>query len=274
MTVFSERQGYIQVRKVIQRISADNTLRTDLWNHLCKSFFLTDNRIYLKEVLQDIWANYLHRRLDLFEATSAYNYISEEFFKKEWYVMFDLLEIIPLHYSNLISDISDIRMFRNNVNKALEKNLSAYRFVNELITEITAEEEITSIEESFNNLDSTFSSTRTHLNQALKLLAKRTAPDYKNSIKESINAVRTLACKITNKPEATLSEAIQTIDAKEKIPASIKVAFEKLFIYTFDGNGINHKLLSLSNFKQEDAKFILVASSALINYLVAKTQGE
>jgi hypothetical protein len=51
---------------------------------------------------------------------------------------------------------------------------------------------------------------------------------------------------------------------------SLKSAFQNLYGYTSDANGIRHALLEEANLDFEDAKFMLVSCSAFVNYLVAK----
>jgi hypothetical protein len=50
-------------------------------------------------------------------------------------------------------------------------------------------------------------------------------------------------------------------------------AFESLYGYTSDANGIRHALMDASTLGFADAKFMLVCCSAFVNFLVAKDTG-
>ena len=108
----------------------------------------------------------------------------------------------------------------------------------------------------------------THIRLALEKLSDRSKPDYRNSIKESISAVEA-ACKlISGDDKATLTPALRKISGLH--PALIQ-AFEKLYGYTCDAEGIRHALTEEENLDQNDAKYMLIACSAFVNYLIAKT---
>ena len=55
-----------------------------------------------------------------------------------------------------------------------------------------------------------------------------------------------------------------------KLHGALTSAFTKLSGYTSDESGIRHALLDEPDISYEDAKFMLVACSAFINYLMVK----
>jgi len=83
-------------------------------------------------------------------------------------------------------------------NSVLERELSAYRFVEGKITQITTEAEVSEIEEAL-EISKPSKAVNTHLKRALDLLADRKSPDYRNSIKEAISAVEAICNLITKK---------------------------------------------------------------------------
>lgn len=150
--------------------------------------------------------------------------------------------------------------------------MSAYRFVDGLITELTSEEEIASIEQTISDTQApSLKPVHVHLRRALELLTDRTNPDYRNSIKESISSVEALSKLITQNPNATLGQALKVVEKEHELHPALKSSFSNLYGYTNDSEGIRHALLEESTLKQEDAKFMLVACSAFINYLLVKT---
>ena len=77
---------------------------------------------------------------------------------------------------------------------------------------------------------------------------------------------------IVDDKSATLGDALSIIQRRSKIELhkSLRNAFDKLYSYTSDAEGIRHALLDESNLSFEDAKFMLVSCSAFINYLKVK----
>ncbi len=143
----------------------------------------------------------------------------------------------------------------------------AYRVVDDQIVEITDQEEIAAIEEAVRQT----SAVKIHLSEALKLMSNRQAPDYRNSIKESISAVEALCREITG--ESTLGPALKSLEKNGVvIPRFLLSGIEKLYVYTNDPNtGIRHALMDDKEVPSfEEAKFMLVTCSAFVNYIQGK----
>ena len=101
----------------------------------------------------------------------------------------------------------------------------------------------------------------------------RDNPDYENSIKESISAVEAI-CEIitgTKGKEATLGNMLKKMEEKGvEIHGGLKSAFNILYGYTSDANGIRHAGdIGGASSTFEEAKFMLVACCAFTNYLTA-----
>lgn len=162
------------------------------------------------------------------------------------------------------------RSIYESANLYLKREYVGYRFINEQLTPISDEYEVDAIEQALNN---PYSSVYEHLSKANKLLADRVSPDYENSIKESISAVEAL-CEIltgiTGK-EASLGKLLKKLeDNGVVIHAGLKSAFNMLYGYTSDANGIRHAgNIGGPSSTFEEAKFMLVSCSAFVNYLVA-----
>ena len=100
------------------------------------------------------------------------------------------------------------------------------------------------------------------------MLSDRTNPDYRNSIKESISAVESLCRTVSGNDKATLSAALKILKDKGLHPA-LESAFQSLYGYTSDANGIRHALLEKSNLTSTEARFMLIICSAFTNYVIA-----
>ena len=101
-------------------------------------------------------------------------------------------------------------------------------------------------------------------------LSDRKEPDYRNSIKESISAVESIAQLVSKSPGATLGDALKVIDKHVDIHPALKKGFLAIYGYTSDSDGIRHALLDAPTCGFEDAKYMLVSCSAFVNYLIAK----
>jgi AbiJ-like protein len=156
----------------------------------------------------------------------------------------------------------------NAMNGILERELSGYRFVDGLITDITDPQEIEMLEEVLS--DNEFPAVRIHLRAALAMLSNRENPDYRNSIKESISAVESMARIISGNKKATLGDALKIIEKQGKIHSALKDAYSKLYGYTSDEGGIRHAMLEEPNLSVSDAKFFLLSCTSFINYLKSK----
>ncbi|ACI21649.1 AbiJ-NTD4 domain-containing protein [Thermodesulfovibrio yellowstonii] len=275
MKLFSQRKGLKPVKSVMQIDSMDSDLRNGLWNSLVIFYWdqvkgdWLPNYTNVNLLLKILWLDYFKKPIDTIKNYWEYTYeeIRKYFFNCPWYEVYDFIEFIANNYPEERTN----QKFMDFCNSILEKELSAYRFVGGKITQITSEVEISQIEEAL-EVTSPFKAVNIHLKSALDLLSDRKSPDYRNSIKESISAVEAICKLIVKDEKATLSEALKKIDDKLPLHSALKKAFDNLYGYTSNAEGIRHALLNEPNLSFEDAKFMLVSCSAFINYLINKAQ--
>ena len=276
--LFSQRQGYKPIKAIIQIESIDEDLRNALWDALTFHYWNLEDYGDLDSLIKQIWHKYFKQPIDTIpdQWHRAYATLREYFFKSTWYEAYDFIEFISSNYGSSQAKCScyERRLinnrFRSFCNDLFVQENSGYRFVEECITRITSEIEIESIEKA-QNQKGKFKPVTIHLNSALQLLSDRKHPDYRNSIKESISAVESLCMIITNDGTATLGKALKIIEQKHGLHPALKGAYEKLYGYTSDADGIRHALLEEPNLGYEDALYMLVSCSAFINYLIVKT---
>ena len=139
------------------------------------------------------------------------------------------------------------------------------------LVRITDEEEIKAIEEALAKTEP-LKPVKTHLNCALELLSNRTNPNYRNSIKESISGVESISKMILKVKKGNLSDALSALEKAlgDPLPPSLKLAFDKLYAYASAEDGIRHALMDEPKLDFEEAKFMLVACSAFVSYLIVK----
>jgi hypothetical protein len=273
--LFSQREGFKPVRSTLQLGSMENELRSRLWDLVTLNYWAQVSGINLDDavngsmrlLLRKLWHNYFKKPVDTisWDWRRVQSELRSYFFDCEWNEVYDFIEFLPAE--NRWTGIND--SFRSACNKVLEEELSGYRFVADQITPITAEEEIVAVEEAA-KLTGKLSPVTNHIDQALALLSNRENPDYRNSIKESISAVEALCRIVADTPKATLGDALKKIETKVKMHPALNQAFNKLYGYTSDADGIRHSLLDEPNLRFEDAKYMLVTCSSFINYVVAK----
>jgi hypothetical protein len=159
-------------------------------------------------------------------------------------------------------------------NGVLEREFSGFRFIQGKIVPVTNKEEIGEITNAFSATDSftALNGCNIHLQAALEKLSDRKNPDYRNSIKESISAIESLAKIISNNAKDSLGASLDKIKGKIKIHPALERGFKQIYGYTSDDDGIRHALIEESTCDFEDAKFMLISCSAFINYLIAKTE--
>lgn len=273
--LFSQRKGLSKIKVKIQKESMDDDLRVSLWNCLTIFYWKQYEDVIfhndLEILLNRIWIDYFKKPLDTKPArwNSTYSEIREYYFKSQWYQVYDIIEFIANNYPK--EHIN--KAFKDYCNKILERELSAYRFVGDIMVEITTSEEISIIEKVLNESNN-LNSVRIHIETALKHLSNRKSPDYRNSIKESISAVEALCKIIADNDRATLGQALKIIKNSNKVQIhqSLISSFEKLYGYTSDGDGIRHAILEEPKLTFDDAKYMLVSCSAFINFLISKSE--
>jgi hypothetical protein len=274
MSSFSERTGIKPINTLILRDSINNEIRNGLWSafkifcwNICPSRYLFPDS---NEFIINLWLYYFKNPIDTVpsEWDDAYKYIRNYFFKCGWNEVYDFVEFCAKNYPEKNSDAN--QGFMLFCNSFLERELSAYRFIDGMIVPLTSKEEIVEIDEALENCKS-IGSVHDHLKRAIELLADKKTPDYRNSIKESISAVEAICKLIIGSDKSTLGEALKTIDNKITMHPAFKRALSNIYGYTCDAEGIRHSLLDEPTLDLDDAKFMLVSCSAFTNYLMAKS---
>lgn len=271
---FSQRIGKTQAEKLVQRESIDKDLRNGLWNSVIISFLdrvsyrrgaaqNTKNSNFSKMIVE-LWIHHFKQPVDqiplrFYDTKAA---LKKWFFEAPWFRVFDFLEACAEY-----GHVNYVDSFIENCNFHLERENSAYRFVNKELTEITSREEVEEVESAITQSGS-FGAVSYHLAAALSLMNDREKPDYRNSIKESISAVESLAKILSGNEKASLGQALKEIEKTRHLHSALKSAFSSLYGYTSDADGIRHALLEEPSISKADARFMLVSCSTFVNYLI------
>ncbi|KAF6626766.1 AbiJ-NTD4 domain-containing protein [Pantoea agglomerans] len=271
---FSQRYGYVKVEDVIQIESLNNDSRIGIWNCIHRNLGLGGVTIAAdtQYCLRGIWTDYLNRPIDdipslvrgnIYSPSMA-DMLKNSISNDDWYSVLDVIEFII----QSVNETNKKALLRD-MNQTFRKFGVAYTIINYLVTPISSEVEVQSIQEAIANSPE---SSGLHFERALELMADREQPDYRNSIKESISAIESLCKKITEDDKGTLGKCLTLIEKQGYIHPAMKQAFTQLYGYTSDQPGIRHALGNDSPEPSlEDARFMLIACSAFNNYLLAKT---
>lgn len=274
--LFSQRKGLKPVRTILQVDSVDEGLRNRLWDALKLKYWDRISEPYLiniprgnpdKLLLEIVWHQYFKKPIDSIHNrwSDTYQELRNYFLGCKWYEVYDFLEFVAVYHSYATLNNS----FMGLCNNILEQEMSGYRFVGGQICQITSKQETEEIEQAL-AVAGPLQPVAIHLDAALAKLSDRKSPDYRNSIKESISAVEALCKLVTKNPKAKLSDALRKLESDVKLHPALKQAFDKMYGYTSDAQGIRHALLEEASVEFEDAKFMLVSCSAFTNYVIHK----
>lgn len=268
MLDLGQRLGLKPIRTMIQRDDMDDDLRVGLWNCL-EVVLWTDDRTFwgvtqgdseAVQIFKLLWRNYYKRPLDEVpsDRTRALNIVRKTYFESKWYDAYGLIEYILglrlTHRDRLVKEVHWV----------LEQYKSGFRYIDGQFAPITDPEEIKEIESAVSK--TSFKGASQHLRRALELYSDIKQPDYRNSIKESISAVESVAQELTGKN--TLGNALKELESKYALHPALKEGFLKLYGYTSDADGVRHAIMDDSvAISESDARYMLVTCSAFVNYL-------
>ena len=96
--------------------------------------------------------------------------------------------------------------------------------------------------------------------------------DWAGSIRESIHAVESVARQLDPEASKTLRPALASLEKRETLHPALKEAFNRLYGYTSDEQGVRHALLHQANpnVGMDEAVFMLGACASFASYLWRK----
>jgi hypothetical protein len=272
---FSDRIGVTSPSTVLQVEGMTDALRNSLWNYLLRTIFAGGENYDNHARATRMICEYVFKKpLD----SLPYNNIDQkDWLRKifylptfQWYEVYNLIEFISRNIERMRDGYTPA-LFQERANQILEREMSGYRFVSGCLAPITNQEEVASIASSIEAARSSgLLGTQKHIETAISLLSKKPDPDYRNSIKESISAIESITKQITGEDSAGLEKALKALDTKVQFHGAFKSGLLSLYGYTCDDDGIRHAILEEPTVGFDEAKFMLVSCSALVNFLIAK----
>lgn len=281
MASFAERIGKRAPKTLIQTEELDRETRTALWNvlvtfkdafqelsHTSPSFASTETRI-----MTALWTRHFNRARDEKRGDyQVWQLMKERTLSSEWFDALDLIEAFVRHFYRYASETlgigSEVPAFAiKKFNTVFEEQLVGYRFIGTEITPITEARDMEAVEEALDQLGP-HSGAQQHLEQAVESLSNRTNPNYAHSISESIKAVEGVVQKLTN-TKAPLGEGLNKLEKVGlEIHPALKEAWRRMYGWTSDDKGIRHAASEAANVDQSLAKYMLIACSAFVSYLI------
>ena len=271
MATFSERYGHKSDRsRLYQLEEMDDRFKNAIWNFLLDKIFRKEGNDPLYHLVVGIWTEVAGGRSDDVPAPSAdgamrvistqhiRTFLREWYFGAAWNAVYDALEYL-LRERPAQENISD-------GNAMLSREGSAYRFVGNVIAPITAEEEIAAVEEA-SQLSGPLHGASEHIAQAVTHLSDRSAPDYRNAIKESISAVESAVQAAVGDSKVDIEKGLEKLG----LHPQLKQAWANMFNWTSDEDGVRHGIKDEPQVGVSEARYMVVACSAFVNYLVAKS---
>lgn len=282
---FSDRNGIKKESTQIQLKEFDSRTRIKIMNcinewyaYVYKRYSYWENEVqsFFRFIMGDVFSEAVDPRKQIND-DEFFACIQNVIYKNEYDDVLTILEAIVQYWDEVLQqrDSYSYGVFGGTptifscFNDFLKQEYIGYRFVDGIIVPISDDNEVKEIEEALNN---PYEVVKEHLSKSNLFLADRERPDYENSIKESISAVEAICEILTGLKgkEATLGNMLKKLEERGVvIHGGLKSAFNILYGYTSDANGIRHAGDiggPASTF--EEAKFMLVSCSAFINYLM------
>lgn len=287
-SLFSHRKGITPVTDILLRddITPEviNAIRS-CYFVFCEALHKNSRNSYAMHILtqedieKELWWRYMNMPLEEFQQYGKYRTTFDSYLQDGrilWYQKLDILEYVVRWAKGMAKVKNDKHVeaicdqFIHMLNNEFERLDYGYRIVNDRITDITSEEEKTSVEKAVNDSKD---NVREHLDKAIEHYSAKPSPDIRNSIKESITAVEAVCRELTG--EDTLGKALKKLeDNGIVIQSQLKSGLEKLYVYTNQPDtGIRHALMDTDGKyvpTKDEAYFMLVSCSVFINYLRMK----
>ncbi len=271
MARFSERIGAVKVE--IQVGSMNDPLRNSIWNFVSELFPI--GAVEEWGTAQKIAADVLRVPREAVDVRLPRHWLVEACRAQlNWAQWYDLLIYAVTHAAELSQNKISADGARKKANEILAREHSGYRFVGDELAPITSETEIAEIERAREMAArSGLEGVRVHLDGALALFGKRPEPDCRNAVKEAISAVEAVVNLINGSRGGGLSGALNALAPQIGMHPALKRGLESLYGYTSDADGIRHAILEEAKVDEADALFMIVACSAVTNFLMSKAAG-
>jgi len=272
MPSFSQRQGLTPIRSILQHDSLDEETRVRLWNVIVTinaDFSGVYRADLLDEIAASLWEFTFLKPADERRGSSqTFALAKDAILAKAWHRALDVIDDYVKYLR--LTEANNAEAAPVLFNMVFERCLVSYRFIAGVLVPVGEGLEgdaiVTAIEST-----RAHAGARHHILRAIELLSDRNAPDYLNSIKESISAVEAVVTSLSG--ERTIARGLSALRASGRIDhAALESAWSKMYGWTSDAEGIRHAASSDTVGNQAIAKYMVVACSAFVTYLVEQDE--
>lgn len=288
---FSQREGYDPLPKPLQLGELSDEARTAIWNvlseHMERSSYdharaeIEQNELGL-DVLElayeqrppdpsdvirhDVHVYHNNRALDELSTKRVDAWMRDRIERGPFNRVFDLIEFVLQHDHcppDFVTGLSDV-FRRFQLAYIIDSGPPPTIFP------ATTAEEGNELRRNLAELRSTgLDGCLYHLRKAPKCIIEG---DWAGSIRESIHAVESMARQIDPEASKTLGHALSSLEKRSTLHPALKRAFNNLYGYTSDEQGIRHALLDRgqANVTIDEAVFMLGACASFASYLWRK----
>lgn len=290
---FSQRHGLEPLPQPMQLEELSDDLRREIWNLVYRFFkrfyYVSDSMGLLGRSGLDVDGEIQGLIVKIFgklyklprdEISSSFEYVMQLHFKKtimheKFNKVLDFIEIVANHpcrsyrLSNPKAQLIDTIQHQFEQHAAaywLDASQRPYKFFPR-----ASKEQGEATQQAIETLNEAgMGGAVTHLRDASGHIRLK---QYADSIADSIHAVESVACVIAQKANATLGQALDSLEeAKLLKHSALKKAFKNLYGYTSDEQGIRHALLDKNSpdVGLDEAVFMFGACASFAAYLVKK----
>jgi len=191
-----------------------------------------------------------------------------------WYGVYNLIEHIAS--SGLLEPVfgetkTNTQLYIRHVNAILAAERSGYRFLDGKIVPLSNSAEVAAVAEAVSSSARPgLEGVNEHLKKALSALGQKPKPDYHNAIKDAVLAVEATARLLGANEGDGLDRPLTILAEKTKLDPAMKKAFLALYGYSSGPKGIRHAMMDQSDVGFDEAKFMVIACSAFVNFLITK----
>jgi hypothetical protein len=283
---FSDRIGATKVSLELYIDSIPDSLRNSIWNLILELYTNPANGDERRKLCLYLAKNFRKSRVDQVPSRGweVGEWLQSYYYSLEWYEIYNVVEFLVNHHYFILHDhpgnqidqrrlSSVVKSMENQFNHIFKVERAGYRFIGGILSPITDRVELEAVTMSLHQLnEAKLTGAKDHIQTALELFSLRPSPDYRNSIKESISAVESISKIIGSKDGDGISTALRALSEKANLHGSLRSAFEKLYGFTSDDEGIRHAMIDDPTVGFDEAKYMIVSCSAFCSYLLSKAQ--
>ncbi len=272
---FSQRAGLAPIPPQLKLGQVSAQLRTQIYYYISLEIDRESRSRYNGSVLRDQWIRVAQDLLVLFfgQDIERFTYSSTENKRRlktfiegaDFGSLFDFIEFLARH-----GGCSE--ELKHDLAQAFVSARAAYRiYDNQYIAAIGTQEQAAAFERAIDDAATNGATgARTHLVHAGVALR---SSDWAGCVRESIHAVEAVAVRLATDTD-TLGAALKVLERRGHLHGALKSAFEKLYGYTSDQEGVRHALVFSDEAKvdEADALFMLGACASFVSYLLARSK--